>query len=154
MSGTIIAIGAGIAVLGSFGEPGNGWQEVKVPVTKGRYFCLEGLSSFDNTNIAAIAEFDVLDEKGQKISRENWKIVYADSEETRSGNRTADKIYDLQESTFWQTVDNTAYPHQVVIDLGKEYNVTGFRILPRAEQGAPGMIKDYKVYVKATGFGY
>jgi glycoside hydrolase family 35, candidate beta-glycosidase len=41
-----------------------------------------------------------------------------------------------------------------VIDLGKEYNVTGFRILPRAEQGAPGMIKDYKVYVKATGFGY
>ena len=96
----------------------------------------------------------LLDEKGQKISRENWKIVYADSEETRSGNRTADKIYDLQESTFWQTVDNTAYPHQVVIDLGKEYNVTGFRILPRAEQGAPGMIKDYKVYVKATGFGY
>ena len=135
-------------------KPGNGWQEVKVPATKGRYFCLEGLSSFDNTNIAAIAEFDVLDEKGQKISRENWKIVYADSEETRSGNRTADKIYDLQESTFWQTVDNTAYPHQVVIDLGKEYNVTGFRILPRAEQGAPGMIKDYKVYVKATGFGY
>lgn len=135
-------------------KPGNGWQEVKVPVTKGRYFCLEGLSSFDNTNIAAIAEFDVLDEKGPKISRENWKIVYADSEETRSGNRTADKIYDLQESTFWQTVDNTAYPHQVVIDLGEEYNVTGFRILPRAEQGAPGMIKDYKVYVKATGFGY
>ena len=83
-------------------KPGNGWQEVKVPATKGRYFCLEGLASFDNTNIAAIAEFDVLDEKGQKISRENWKIIYADSEETRSGNRTADKIYDLQESTFWQ----------------------------------------------------
>ena len=54
-------------------KPGNGWQEVKVPATKGRYFCLEGLASFDNTNIAAIAEFDVLDEKGQKISRENWK---------------------------------------------------------------------------------
>ena len=31
-------------------KPGNGWQEVKVPATKGRYFCLEGLSSFDNTN--------------------------------------------------------------------------------------------------------
>ena len=95
--------------------PGNGWQEVRfaTPV-KGRYFCLEGLSSFDGTNVAAVAEFDVLDEKGQKIPRENWKIVYADSEETRSGNRTADKIYDLQESTFWQTVDNVAYPHQVV----------------------------------------
>ena len=108
----------------------------------------------DGTNVAAVAEFDVLDEKGQKIPRENWKIVYADSEETRSGNRTADKIYDLQESTFWQTVDNVAYPHQVVIDLGKEYKVTGFRILPRAEQGAPGMIKDYKVYVKTGNFSY
>ena len=127
---------------GSFNQ-GKGWHEVNIPAALGRYFCLEGLSSFDGTNVAAVAEFDVLDEKGQKIPRENWKIVYADSEETRSGNRTADKIYDLQESTFWQTVDNVAYPHQVVIDLGKEYKVTGFRILPRAEQGAPGMIKDY-----------
>ena len=41
--------------------------KVKVPVTKGRYFCLEELSSFDNTNIAAIAEFDVLDEKGENL---------------------------------------------------------------------------------------
>ena len=138
---------------GSFNQ-GNGWQEVKIPAAQGRYFCLEGLSSFDGTNVAAVAEFDVLDEKGQKIPRENWKIVYADSEETRSGNRTADKIYDLQESAFWQTVDNVAYPHQVVIDLGKEYKVTGFRILPRAEQGAPGMIKDYKVYVKTGNFSY
>ena len=141
------------AATGTF-APGNGWQEVKFASAKARYFCLEGISSFDETNIAAVAEFDVLDGNGQKISREKWKIVYADSEETRSGNRTADKLYDLQESTFWQTVDNTAYPHQVVIDLGDEYDVTGFRILPRAEQGAPGMIKDYKVYVKATEFSY
>ena len=74
---------------GSFNQ-GNDWQEVKIPAAQGRYFCLEGLSSFDGTNVAAVAEFDVLDEKGQKIPRENWKIVYADSEETRSGNRTAD----------------------------------------------------------------
>ncbi len=132
----------------------NGWQEVKMTATKGRYFCLEGLSAFDQTNVAAISELDILDENGRRISREQWKVVYADSEETRSGNRTADKVYDLQESTFWQTVDNTAYPHQIVIDLGKEYTVTGFRILPRAEQGAPGMIKDYKVYVKGKGFAY
>ena len=49
---------------------------------------------------------------------------------------------------------NTAYPHQIVIDLGKEYNVTGFRMLPRAEAGAPGLIKDYKVYVKKSDFTY
>ena len=136
-------------------KPGNGWQEVKftAPV-QGRYFCLNAMSNYDGNNIASIAEFDVLDANGKPVSRENWKIVYADSEETRSGNRTADKIFDLQESTFWQTVDNTAFPHQVVIDLGKEYNVSGFRMLPRAEKNAPGLIKDYAVYVKKTDFKY
>ena len=136
-------------------KAGNGWQEVRFaqPVA-GRYFCLEGISNYEGNNIAAIAELDVLDNNGKPVSRENWKIVYADSEETRSGNRTADKVFDLQESTFWQTVDNTAYPHQIVIDLGKEYNVTGFRMLPRAEAGAPGLIKDYKVYVKKSDFTY
>lgn len=136
---------------GTFNK-GNGWQEVKHSATKGRYFCLEGLSSYDGSNVAAIAEFDVLGADGKPVSRQDWKITYADSEETRSGNRTADKIFDLQESTFWQTVDNTAYPHQVVIDLGKEYSVTGFRMLPRAEQGAPGLVKDYKVYIKSVDF--
>ena len=79
-------------------------------------------------------------------------ILYADSEETRSGNRTADKIFDLQESTFWMTVDNTAYPHQVVIDLGAPIGITGFRYLPRAEKDYPGMIKEYKAYVRETPF--
>ena len=141
-------------MTGTF-KAGNGWQEVRFEKpTTGRYFCLEGVSNYDGTNIAAVAEMDVLGADGKPVSRESWKIVYADSEETRSGNRTADKVFDLQESTFWQTVDNTAYPHQIVIDLGKEYQVTGFRMLPRAEAGAPGLIKDYKVYVKKSDFTY
>lgn len=138
---------------GSF-QVGNGWQEVKTQATKGRFFCLEGLNAHDGNDITAVAELDILDADGHKIPRVDWKIVYADSEETRSGNRTADKLYDLQESTFWQTVAGTGYPHHVVIDLGKEYDIAGFRILPRAEEGAPGMIKDYKVYVKADEFAY
>ena len=76
------------------------------------------------------------------------------TEETRSGNRTADKIFDLQESTFWMTVDNVPYPHQLVIDLSKVETVTGFRYLPRAEKEYPGMIKEYRVYVKSADFNY
>ena len=135
--------------------PGNGWQEVRfaAPV-KGRFFCLEALSPQANNNIAAIAEFDVLGADGKPVSREHWKIRYADSEETRSGNRTADKIFDLQESTFWMTVDNVAYPHQLVIDLSKVETVTGFRYLPRAEKNYPGMIREYRVYVKPSDFKY
>lgn len=133
----------------------NGWQNVKFANTvNGRYFCLNAISNYDGNNIASIAELDVLDKNGKPVSREKWKIVYADSEETRSGNRTADKVYDLQESTFWQTVDNTSFPHQIVIDLGDTYEVSGFRMLPRAEKEVPGVIKDYTVYVKGTNFKY
>ena len=139
---------------GTFAK-GNGWQEVKFKApAEGRYLCLDATSNYDGTNIAAIAELDVLDENGRPLPREDWKVVYADSEETRSGNRTADKVYDRQESTFWQTVDNTAFPHQLIIDLGGQHKVTGLRMLPRAEAGAPGLIKDYKVYVKASDFTY
>ena len=135
--------------------PGNGWQEVRFAApAKGRYFCLEALSPQANDNIAAVAEFDVLGADGKPVSREHWKIRYADSEETRSGNRTADKIFDLQESTFWMTVDNVPYPHQLVIDLSKVETVTGFRYLPRAEKEYPGMIKEYRVYVKSADFNY
>lgn len=143
------------AVTNGTFQQANGWQTVKFNApASSRYFCLEALSAYDGTNVAAIAEFDVLGADGKPISRQKWNIRYADSEETRSGNRTADKIFDLQESTFWQTVDNAAYPHQIVIDLGKEYTVTGFRMLPRAEQGVPGLIKEYKAYVKSKDFTY
>lgn len=132
---------------------GNGWQEIKTAVpVEGRYFCLEGLSSFDGTSVAAIAELDILGIDGKPVSRESWKVVYADSEEMKEGNYTADKVFDLQESTFWQTVGNVSYPHQIVIDLGEKQAITGFRCLPRAEQGVPGQIREYKVYIKCDEF--
>ncbi len=142
-------------VIASTFAPGNGWQEVRfaTPAT-GRFFCLEALSPQAEDNIAAIAEFEVLGANGQPVSREHWKIRYADSEETRSGNRTADKVFDLQESTFWMTVDNVPYPHCLVIDLSENTPVTGFRYLPRAEKGYPGMIKDFRIYVKPTDYNY
>ena len=135
--------------------PGNGWQEVCFDrQSTGRYFCLEALSAQKGKKIAAIAELDVLGADGKPISREKWRIRYADSEETRSGNCTGDKVFDLQESTYWMTVAKDAYPHQLVIDLGGDYTVAGFRYLPRAEKGYPGMIKDYRVYVKGEDFQY
>lgn len=135
--------------------PGNGWQEVCFDRQSiGRYFCLEALSAQKGRKIAAIAELDVLGADGKPVSREKWRIRYADSEETRSGNCTGDKVFDLQESTYWMTVAKDAYPHQLVIDLGGDYTVTGFRYLPRAEKGYPGMIKDYRVYVKGEDFQY
>lgn len=134
-------------------KSGNGWQEVKFKEkVQGRYFCLEALNAQDGKDNAAIAELHVLNGQGEPLSRLNWKIAYADSENTQSGNYMADKIFDLQESTYWSTQKGDTYPHQVVIDLGEVQTISGFRYLPRAEENAPGMLKGYQVYVKEEAF--
>ncbi|MCD7935690.1 MAG: beta-galactosidase [Tannerellaceae bacterium] len=139
---------------GSF-TPGNGWQDVRFDkAVKARFFALDALDAQNGKDNAAIAEFYLLDEKGERLSRQHWQIGYASSEETRGGNFTADKIYDLQESTYWSTKRGDKYPHQLVIDLREEVTVGGFSYLPRAEEGYPGMIKDYKVYLKMEPFKY
>lgn len=134
---------------------GNGWQDIKFGKSiQSRYFCMEGLNAQDRGDIAAITEMYILGADGQPLSRESWKIVYADSEEADRGNHTADKVFDLQESTYWRTVEGVGYPHYLVIDLGQEVEVTGFRYLPRAEEGAPGSIGNYKVYLRTEPFTY
>lgn len=121
------------------------------PVT-GRYLCVESLNNFKGDNITSFAELDAIDINGKLVNRKDWKVYYADSEETRAGEYTADKLYDLQESTYWQTVDNVAFPHSVVIDLGKTETLKGIRIIPRQEKGNPGLIKDFKIYIKDVAF--
>lgn len=126
----------------------NGWQSVKFAApARGRYLALDVRSVYDNGNVAAVAEIYAIGADGKRMSREPWTVKYADSENTSRGNSTADKVFDLQESTYWQTEKSATLPHLLVIDLGSEQTVTGFEYLPRAEQGAPGCIKDYAVYI-------
>ncbi len=135
------------AATGAF-SAGNGWQKVNfAKQAKGRLLCIECLSAQDGKEVSAIAEIYALDAQGKRLSREPWTTKYADSE-NENGNHTGDKVYDLQESTYWQTSKGAGFPHLLVIDLGSEQTVSGIEYLPRAEQGAPGSVKNYKIYVK------
>ncbi len=140
---------------GSF-KPGNGWQHIKFGKSENtRYFCLEALNSQAGDDYASIAELEILGEDGKPLSRQHWKVIYADSEEADAANNIASNIFDLQESTFWHTSYSAMrdkFPHQIVIDMGEEKIISGFSYLPRAESNKPGMIKDYKVYLKLKPF--
>ena len=139
-------------VAGSF-KPGNGWQEVRFDSpAKGRYVCVEALDAVDGKDVAAIAEMYLLDDKGERLSREPWTVVYADSEDVARVNRSADKTFDLQESTYWSTEPGVPFPHAVVIDLGSDRILSGFRYLPRMEAEVPGAIRNYRIYVSASPF--
>ncbi len=141
------------AVVEAQFKAGNGWQEVAFPsAQKARYVCLEALNNHKGNEYACVAELYILNEKGERLSREPWKITYADSEDIVTGNRAGDKIYDLQESTFWSTVKGVQFPHHIIIDLGKEYTISALQYLPRMESNPEGAIKDYRIYVKTAPF--
>lgn len=137
-------------------KPGNGWQHIKFnKEINTRFFCIEALSSHGGDNYAAMAELELLGADGKPVSRLHWKVVYTDSEELDNANNVATNVFDLQESTFWHTnysSINPKYPHQLVIDLGEDKTITGFSYLPRAEANKPGMIKDFRVYIKTSPF--
>lgn len=137
--------------------PGDaGWKSVGLEaVTTGRYFCFEALnaqSEYDNSS--SIAEFEIIGEDRKAISSIDWKVIYVDSEETEKAANGADKLFDIQESIIWQTKlgDKANHPHQIVIDMGKAYQVKGFRILPRSDKSTKGVVKDYRFYLQTNPF--
>lgn len=134
------------AATGAF-KAGNGWQTVKFSAPqKGRYLAVECLSTQDGKPQVAIAELYLQGTDGKRISREPWTTKYANSEE-ENGNHMGDKVFDLQESTYWQTEKSASMPHLLVIDLGSVQTISALEYCPRAEQGAPGSIKNYKIYM-------
>jgi signal transduction histidine kinase len=142
---------ANVTVTGQF-LPGTEVQTVKFdkPAT-GRYFCLETLSAHDGRAYAAVAELDLLDASGERLDREGWKIVYADSEEHALEDGSAENAIDGHLTSYWHTQWSTGspnHPHHLVLDLGKSWVITGFRYTPRpGNSTVGGRIKDYRVYV-------
>ncbi|MBQ3752967.1 MAG: beta-galactosidase [Prevotella sp.] len=128
-------------------KAGNGWQTIKFNAPqKGRFLAIECLSTQKDGDRAAIAELYLQGQDGKRLSREPWKTKYANSEE-ENGNHLGDKVFDLQESTYWQTEKSAQTPHLLVIDLGSVQTVSALEYLPRAEQGAPGSVKNFRIFI-------
>lgn len=92
------------------------------------------------------------------LPQSGWKLVRVDSEETtvpaEPGQGT--NAFDGDASTFWHTrwaVGSAAPrpPHEIVIDLGANYELDGFRYLPRQTQNVAGQIAEYAFYVSQDG---
>jgi hypothetical protein len=87
------------------------------------------------------------------IPHADLRIVSVDSE-TLVGEGAADLAIDGRAETFWQTARGpraSRHPHEVVIALGGEYIVRGFRYLPRQDGKTDGMVERYSFYVRQDG---
>lgn len=73
--------------------------------------------------------------------------VLADSE---NYGYEAWKAMDGDPETMWHTSFGSitpSYPHHIIFDLGKSYEISGFTYLPRTAGGSNGTISDYELYI-------
>lgn len=90
------------------------------------------------------------------IPRTGWSLKYADSEETDRFATPATNAFDGNAATYWYTRWNQAtaqLPHELQINLGAQYNIHGFRYLPR-QNGTDGRISKYEFYVSLDGLNW
>lgn len=156
-TGTFNATGVSPAASGSFTAEVE-WQVARFSQpAKGRYLCLEALSSIEGVPLASVAELDAIDSTGQSLSKAGWKILWVDSEDSLGAGGDAENVLDGQPASSWQTEfgqKKPDYPHRIVIDLGETQSVNGLRYLPRSGNFKnTGRIKDYRVYLNETPFG-
>ena len=135
------------AAEGSF-DGSRSWQTVEFDSpAEGRYLAVECLGASDGGDVVTIAEIYARDASGERIARESWSVKYADSEDVYSGNHTGDKAFDLQETTWWSSVEGSPLPHLLVIDMGAEQTVTAVEYLPRNDQSATDGISGYRIFI-------
>lgn len=116
-----------------------------------RHLCLEVTSGYDNEH-SCLSEITLLDANGKPLSKDNWSITYANTEEQQEG--PADYLIDGHSDTYWHsawTRDKIAYPHRVIIDLGEITTAGGVTIQQRSA-GMPGCVKGFKLYGRPQFF--
>ena len=78
------------------------------------------------------------------ISRKAWKIMGTDDEK-------ANAVLDGNIATAWNQPHDKKMPTDLVVDLGKEENLTGFKYYPNQTLWGPGIITNYLFYVSQNG---
>jgi len=74
------------------------------------------------------------------LPRRDWKILGVDEEKAKA-------ILDGDPATVWHQSNDKKMPVDLVIDLGKEESLSGFRYLPDSGLWGPGIITNYQFYV-------
>lgn len=136
-------------------EDKEGWQNVTLDAAiSGRYVCLQSNSAYGDGMYTSIAELRLEDSDGKEIPREEYQLLYADSEEAGQENGLADMMIDNQPTTYWHTQwsnGGTKQPHQIVLDMGKVRTIKGFKYLARM-RNSNGRVKDYQLYISEDNF--
>ncbi|MBN2683777.1 MAG: alpha-L-fucosidase [Pontiellaceae bacterium] len=85
--------------------------------------------------------------KSSPVCREQYDLPRADWKLVGVEDRRARAVLDGNPATAWHQPNGTRLPADLVIDLGKELSLTGFKYFPDQTMWGPGIITDYEFYV-------
>ena len=81
------------------------------------------------------------------ILKNDWELIDASSKE---GNNTGTRSFDDDVTTYWETMEKNKHPHQISIDLGSEFFLSGFAYTP-IKSGKEGMIEKGTILTSSNG---
>lgn len=97
-------------------------------------------------SVRAIA-YDATTGKYSPESRETFDLPRRDWKILGTSDQKANAVLDGNPATAWHQSGDKKMPVDLVIDLGKEENLSGFRYLPDQNLWNPGIITSYQFYV-------
>jgi endo-alpha-N-acetylgalactosaminidase len=131
-------------------DEGKGVKTVSFEPRQCRFVKLKAISEINDQAWTSAAEIGVVEDTGKPT----LKVVRVDSEETSGEDGKGANAVDGDPNTFWHTQwqdGNPEPPHEIVIELSRPCNVSGFTYLPRQDESDHGTIKDYEFYVSDDG---
>ena len=93
----------------------------------------------------------------QVLPKTGWSLLFVDSEELIAEDGAAVNAFDDDPLTEWRAAyfpASTPHPHEIQINLGGAYHLSGFRQLPRQDGSVRGRIKSYEFYVSLDGINW
>jgi len=153
---------AAFSVTGSEGTSyfymGDRWKDPNLRESKNIILPIE--ASFGNLSLKYVPELKIDMEKGTweaydnnvYVPNDDWQVISVSSEQN-STTFTAANVFDNNINTIWNTnytngVD--VYPHEMVIDLGANYDISGFMCVPRQDR-SPNVISDFQLFLSEDG---
>ena len=94
---------------------------------------------------------------GAAIPQSSWSVVYVDSQETAAENGAGANAIDGNPATKWVTQwspSSAPLPHEIRVNLGASYTLTGFQYLARQDGCSNGWVKQYEFYVSTDGINW
>ncbi|MGB3774590.1 MAG: T9SS type A sorting domain-containing protein, partial [Leeuwenhoekiella sp.] len=137
---------------------GDRWKDPELTESKIIFLPME--ASNGNLTLQYVPEFKINMDAGtweasdnnNYVSKDNWSIISISSQQNTT-SFAAENVFDNDISSIWNTRYTSGfdqYPHEMVIDLGDQFNISGFTCVPRQDISG-NTISDFQLFLSEDG---